>query len=242
MNRPKGWAEVNQRRLVHQIIEWDGEKTSETINLPLAVRPLNVAVDNALLETTLTMTLEHLLRVDDTNASAQIGSGATGTVTITRDEAGRAGDEYIVKIIIPESEEATDLIVELVEKTITIALAVDATGTPDNTKNTALLIAAAINDEEDGIEGFTAEASGDGSGVFTTATEDPVQFSGGTTDIWAPLYDTEGNELSLTVAGKKRRVVGPFTYFPRFLGGRIKLANDIAPADESITIVQVVEG
>lgn len=241
MNLPKSYSEANQRKIATTSIEWDGEAKAASINIPLAVRPLHIAIDNAP-NTALTMTMEHLLRIDDTNASAQIGEGTNGVVTITAEAPGAVGDEYSVEVVVPtEVEEATDLAVELNGKKVIITLAVDAEGTPDDTKNTAVLIVTAINDKDDGIAGFTAEASGDGSGVFQAAVEE-VKFTGGTTPAWASLYDSEGNALQISVAAQSARVFGPYPYFPRFLGGRITLTAASAPDEGGKTIVQVIEG
>jgi hypothetical protein len=356
MTLPKSWNDIKSRRLVHQVIEWDGEKTSEAIKLPVVFRPLHVAIDNADLDVNLSLTLEHFLRVDDTNASAQIGEGATGTVTVTADEKGIEGNDYALAVALA-AENGKAMSVAMADKVITVTLGTTADGTkaaatigsganstvtitvdaagvdgnaytvevkvaetastpasatltdkalvvtlgtgdeggvPDNTqntaaiiagainqitgltaealgtgldplteaeaeksfadggqpladdsKNTAALIEAAINHAETGIKGFTAAKSGNGDGAISTATAEPIQFTGGTTDIYASLYDTDGNELSLTVNDDTRKVFGPFMYFPRYLGGRLVLTtatSGTAPADKSITIVQVVEG
>ncbi len=352
MTLPKSWKDIKTRRLIHQAIEWDGKKTSEAINLPVVLKPLHVAIDNADLDVNLALTLEHFLRVDDTNASAQIGSGETvtvtadekgiegndyaievalasennkalsvamadkvitvilgtttdgtkatatigsgesGTITITVDAAGVDGNTYTVEVKIAETA-TTPASATLTEKALVVTLGTgDEAGVPDNTQNTAVIIAeaidqitgltavasgadpltqaeaekpfagggqpladnsknttalieAAINHAETGIKGFTAAKSGDGSGSISTVTAKPVQFTGGTTDIYASLYDADGNKLSLAVNDDTRKVFGPFLYFPRYLGGRLVLTSsdgETAPADGGVTIVQVVEG
>lgn len=70
---------------------------------------------------------------------------------------------------------------------------------------------------------------------------EPLQFSGGMDDTWAPLYDSEGNELSLEIDGGTAQVFGPFDYFPRFLGGKITLTAESAPATDGLTTVIVQE-
>jgi hypothetical protein len=243
MTLPKSWLGLSQRTVAVKTITWDGEKKVGTITLPPVRGPVLIAVDNNDQAQALTVTLQQKLRVDDTNASAQIGEGETGVVTVTVDEPGPDGEKYSIKVVVPDVEDATDLEVSLEGTVITVALAMKAdseTFIPDNAKNTAALVAAAINDEEAGIPGFTAEASGGGSTPFTDAV-DPVQFSGGTTEIYFSQYDAEGQELKLTVAGEQRRIFGPFDYFPRFLGGKITLTAAETPTDKDVTIVQVQE-
>lgn len=240
--KPKSWGEVNQRRLIHREIEWDGEAKTADIDLPLTTKPVHIAVDNQSGQT-LTMKFAHLLRIDDTNASAKVGEGANSFYTVSVDEPGIDGEKYSIQHALPEEPEgATDLELDLTDNIITIILAVDEGGNPDNTKNTAKLIADAINNEETGLKGFTAEYDGVGSGVFTQAHENPIPFTGGTTERWASLYNAEGQELSISIIDKARRIYGPFHYFPRFLRGRITLTAGTEPEDKTVTIVQAVEG
>jgi hypothetical protein len=247
MTLPKSWAQLSQRTLVLQKITWDGKIDSATVDVPPARGPVLIAIDNAdQAEESLTVTLEQKVRIDDTNASAQISEG-DGVVTVTCDEPGPDGEKYSIKVVVPEVDAATDLEVALEGMVIVVTLAMKAdndTFIPDDVKNTAALVAAAINgeegEEETGIPGFTAEASGGGSTPFTDAV-DPVQFSGGTTEIYFSQYDAEGQELKLTVAGEQRRIFGPFDYFPRFLGGKITLTAAETPVDKDVTIVQVQE-
>lgn len=247
MTLPKSWLGLSQRTVAVKTITWDGEKKVGTITLPPVRGPVLIAVDNNDQAQALTVTLQQKLRVDDTNASAQIGEGETGVVTVTVDEPGPDGEKYSIKVVVPEVDAATDLEVALEGMVIVVTLAMKAdndTFIPDDVKNTAALVAAAINgeegEEETGIPGFTAEASGGGSTPFTDAV-DPVQFSGGTTEIYFSQYDAEGQELKLTVAGEQRRIFGPFDYFPRFLGGKITLTAAETPVDKDVTIVQVQE-
>jgi len=242
---PQSWTQLSQKTLALETITWDGKKKADTVTVPPARGPVLIAIDNAgQAEKALTVTLGQKVRIDDTNASAQIGEGDTGVVTVTCDEPGLEGEKYSIKVVVPEADKATDLEVALEGTVITVTLAMKAdsdTFIPDDTKNTAALVAAAINGEgETGIPGFTAEASGGGATPFTDAVE-PVQFSGGTTDIYFPQYDSEGQELALTVTGEQRRIFGPFDYFPRFLGGKITLTASEAPTDKDVTVVQVQE-
>ena len=242
MTRPKSWGEANQRKLIHRVLKWDGEATVQTVDIPLASKPVSIAVDNQSGKE-LTLTLAHLLRIDDTNASAKVGEGANSFYTVSVDEPGADGEKYSIQHVLPvDTEGETDLEIDLTDNLITITLAVDASGNPDNNKNTAKLIADAINDGETGLKGFTAEYDGVGSGVFTQAHENPIPFTGGTTERWASLYNSEGLELSISITDKARRIYGPFHYFPRFLGGRLTLTATGTPDAEAATIIQVVEG
>lgn len=247
MTLPKSWAQLSQRTLVLQKITWDGKIDSATVDVPPARGPVLIAIDNAdQAEESLTVTLEQKVRIDDTNASAQISEG-DGVVTVTCDEPGPDGDKYGIKVVVPSVDEATDLDVVLEDDVIMVTLAMKAdndTFIPDDAKNTAALIAAAITGEDGvedtGIPGFTAVASGVDSTPFTTDI-DTVQFSGGSTDVYFPQYDAEGQELELTVAVEQQVIFGPFDYFPRFLGGRITLTAGGAPTDEDVTVVLVQE-
>jgi hypothetical protein len=227
----KSWAELTQRTLAKSIIEWDGVAKSKNVNVPVARNPVLIVLDNKS-KSALTATLQQLVTIDDTNASATIGD-----ITITADEAGAQGNEYSVEVVVPESAEATDLVVELTNKVITITLAVDATGTPDDTKNTVELIIAAINAEETGIEGFTAS----GTGTVISAAVEPVQFTGGTTEVWVDFFSLEETAISISVAAEKTACFGPFQSFPKFLKGRITLSADSAPTDKETTRVIVQE-
>lgn len=244
MTLPQSWTQLSQRTLALKKITWDGDTKTDTVIVPPARGPVLIAIDNAgQTEEALTITLEQKVRIDDSNASAQISEG-DGVVTVTCDEPGIEGEKYSIKVVVPEADKATDLEVALEGTVITVTLAMKAdsdTFIPDDTKNTAALVAAAINGEgETGIPGFTAEASGGGATPFTDAVE-PVQFSGGTTDIYFPQYDSEGQELALTVTGEQRRIFGPFDYFPRFLGGKITLTASDAPTNKDVTVVLVQE-
>lgn len=238
MTRPKSWGEANQRKLIHRVLKWDGEATVQTVDIPLASKPVSIAVDNQSGKE-LTLTFAHLVRIDDTQASAKVGTGDDSFYTVTVDKPGKTGNEYMIQHVLPEDpEEATDIEVELEGKLITVTLAVDESGDPDDDKNTAALIAAEI----DALDGFSAEADGDGSGVFSDPMGEPIPFSGGTTPRWASLYDDQGQALSISIADQIRRIYGPFHYFPRFLGGRLTLTATGTPDAEAATIIQVVEG
>lgn len=105
------------------------------------------------------------------NATASIGSGANGTVTVT--VPGTVGNTYTIQVLSPIG--TSPLTVTVVGPVITVSLAV-STGTPIPSENTATLVAAAINSESDLV---TATASGTGVDPLTIA-EGPTSLSGGT--------------------------------------------------------------
>lgn len=228
----KTWAEASQRTLKRKTVEWDGEEKSISIDVPAARNPVLIVFDNQS-KTTLTATLQQLVAIDDTEASAKIDD-----LTIATDEPGAQGNEYSISVVVPESEEATDLVIGLTNKAIIITLAVDAEGTPDNTKNTVTAIVAAINHAETGIDGFTASGT---TGTISTATEEPVQFTGGQTEVWADYFELQDTAFSLTAASEKTRCFGPFQAFPKFLKGRITLTAAEVPTAEETTRVIVQE-
>lgn len=237
--KPKSWAEVNQRRVATEHIEWDGEIDEAEIEIPLLRQPVLIAIDN-FPDVVMTVTLEHLIRIDPTSATAQIGEGDNGVITITSVLTGADANELQVQVVVPEVEEATDLDVSFDDQMLTVELGMVADGVggfePDDTKNTATLIAEAI----DALEEFGASASGNGSTPIDSEIE-PVDFTGGLTERWAALHNSEGTALEITVPGQTRRVYGPFGHFPRFLGGKIKVDAATAPASGE-TVVQVIEG
>ena len=102
-----------------------------------------------------------------TDSSTTIGSGADGTITVTA--LGDITTTKKIETVLAEVAEA-EMSVAYVDNTITVTLGTDDTVSPitaDDTKNTAILIAAEI----DALELFTAVASGEGTGVIPVVTE-----------------------------------------------------------------------
>lgn len=95
-----------------------------------------------------------------------IGSGEDGTVTITETEPATTGGGYSVTVKV-NTNASQDLSAALAAKALTVTLATDADNKPDDEKNTATLIAAAINAIDN--TPFTAEASGEGNAPLTAA-------------------------------------------------------------------------
>jgi len=104
-------------------------------------------------------------------ATATIGSGTNGTVTLSVD--GEAGNDYTVTV---EAGDGNNLPLSVAESggDIVVTLGTGAAGALDAAKNTATLVAAAC----DAITNVTATASGTGATALTTE-EGPTSFTGG---------------------------------------------------------------
>jgi hypothetical protein len=106
-------------------------------------------------------------------ATAAIGAGADGTVTVTVDTAGAGGNAYTVEVV--EGVGNNQPLAAAINGTaITVTLATDAGGLPDDAANTATLIAAAVH----ALTGVSAAASGTGNDPISAA-EGPTSFTGG---------------------------------------------------------------
>jgi hypothetical protein len=113
-------------------------------------------------------------------ASTTIGAGDNGLITITANTAWLLGNNLTIEVVIDEGANAS-LAAELDGNDILVTLGTTASpGVPDNAKNTATLITAAIN----GITGktFTAVASGSGATPLATTVEQK-NFTGGVDEI-----------------------------------------------------------
>jgi hypothetical protein len=120
--------------------------------------------------------------VNAKQASAQIGSGTNGTVTIKYDIAGTEGNVYEVAVVVAEGKNK-DMSAALANGVITVTLGTGADSNPAATKNTAKLIAEEISD----IDGFTATYSGEGTSSISQATTDNVAFEGGQYATFCPI-------------------------------------------------------
>lgn len=106
-------------------------------------------------------------------ASQTIGSGDNGTVTVEYDFVGTDGNSYTITVA-EGSGNDVDLSAALSGTDITVTLGTDGAGALDATKNTATLVAAAI----DALTNITATASGTGETALAAA-EAEQDFSGG---------------------------------------------------------------
>ncbi len=238
MSLPKSFREIQEdrhnRTLLYRDIEWDGESEEVEIEIPVSTQPVLIAINNVQGKE-LTATFDQKIILTPVRATATIGDPEVATITVTCETPGLEGEKY--KIIVVNAEEAdADLSAELEDDLITVTLGTDEGGLPDDEKNAASLVVAEIAE----IEGFTAKASGGGTGVIA-AIDEPVPFTGGLSPAWASLYDAEGSELSLTIAGETAKVFGTYDYFLRFYGGKITLTASSAPEADSLTTVIVQE-
>lgn len=131
-----------------------------------------------------------------TNATAAIGTGVDGTVTITADTAlaGAEGNNWVVQVVVPAG--TSPLSATIVGATaLQVSLAVVA-GVPNAIANTATLVAAAIN----ALSNFSASASGTGSSALST-TSGPVSFTGGTQNIIRQLSWSGGPVVNVSTPG-----------------------------------------
>lgn len=102
--------------------------------------------------------------VNAKSASATIGSGDNGVVTIVVDSVGTEGNDYTVAVVVADGINKA-LAASIVGTDITVTLGTDASGDADATKNTAKLIAEKIST----IAGVTATYSGTGATAITVA-------------------------------------------------------------------------
>jgi hypothetical protein len=117
-------------------------------------------------------------------ASASIGTGDNGTVTIEYDSVGTEGNDYKVAVAVASGANKS-MAATLSEGVITVTLGTGADELVAAAKNTATLIAAAITN----IDGFTAKKSGTGGDSISEATTEDVAFTGGT--YCTPFYGDE---------------------------------------------------
>ncbi len=134
--------------------------------------------------------------VATTNATASIGSGANGTVTIS--VPGTVGNTYTVSVVSPGG--TTPLSVTIDNTVITVSLSVN-TGTPVAMDNTATLVAAAITNASDLV---TAAASGTGADSLTIA-EGPDSFVGG---LDGDMVELGGGYYKIALSAANTSVLG----------------------------------
>lgn len=122
----------------------------------------------------------------DVLATANIGAGANGTVTVG--VPGTAGNFYTVQVTVPGG--TAPLTVTKSGTAVTVALAVVG-GVPAAASNTALLVANAINSLDSEVQ---ATASGTGADPLT-GVEGPTSLAGGVdgdfTNLGAGYYELD---------------------------------------------------
>lgn len=98
----------------------------------------------------------------DSGLTVDIGSGDNGTITIK----DREKTALAIKVVLGDGNDIA-LSAAYADGVITVTLGTGAEGAADNTKNTAALVAAAINDVADAT--WEATASGTGATAITAA-------------------------------------------------------------------------
>jgi hypothetical protein len=115
-------------------------------------------------------------------AGAVIGEASGGQVTIACAVAGAAGNDYTVEFV-NGSGNNVPLSAALNGTVLTVTLATNGSGLPDDSANTGTAVAAAI----DALAEFTSTMTG--AGGVVAATTEPVPFTGGV-DAIAVVADT----------------------------------------------------
>lgn len=131
-------------------------------------------------------------------ATATIGSGTDGTVTVVVDNVGTEGNDYTIEVVEGSGADVAMTVV-LTGTDIVVTLGTDSTGVLDGTKNTAELVATAI----DVLDGVTATASGTGATALAAA-EAKKNFAGGQYGTVVPgtgfvFIDKENSEMYISV-------------------------------------------
>jgi hypothetical protein len=125
-------------------------------------------------------------------ATTTIGGGANGTVTITADAAGSAGNAKTVAVALGVGLNQP-LAAAINAGAITVTLATDGAGAPDDAANTATLVAAAVEN----LAGVSAVASGNGTTALTQAVVQK-NFTGGGVGF---AITSTGDTIKATIAG-----------------------------------------
>lgn len=238
MKHPLSMPEIRQiegynKTIVDEVITWDGTNNTVYIDVPLTrmLVPTVIAVKST---PAVSLSLEHYFADEEAQSAVTIGEEGAGQVTITAADEGDLG--YTVQVVLPEPAdpvEATDPAVDFDEETgvLTITLAIDATGEPDDAKNTAAAIASAF------ASGALADKF---TATVTTAGvvgEGEYEFTGGIVPWWVDTTDPDGDPYALPIAASGSGVFGPFDFWPRGLKGRIKVAATSPDADSTTRIL-----
>ncbi len=131
-----------------------------------------------------------------TSAVSSVGTGANGTVSLSVDAPGAAGNVWTVSVVVPVG--TSPLSVAVVSTDITVSLSV-AGGVPVTLENTATLVAAAINGATALV---TATASGTGGDSLSLAETDT--FTSGVDyleDLGAGFYELDFTSTELDTSG-----------------------------------------
>lgn len=110
-----------------------------------------------------------------------IGAGDDGVVTIVADEFGPKGNEYTVQVVVAEGNNK-DMEAKITGKNILITLGTGSGGSVASAKNTAILIATAV----DALEGVSSTHSGTGATSISSAVSEKA-FTGGQDATETPI-------------------------------------------------------
>jgi flagellar hook protein FlgE len=135
-------------------------------------------------------------------ASLTTGTG-DAAVTVTADTVGTTGNNITVTYAAGSGNNVA-LSAALSGNDITVTLGTDGSGSLDATKNTAALVAAAINGAAGSL--ITASAGGDGSGAVTAAAQ--TSLSGGLLSLDSELaVSVTGNAITVSLGTSSGEIV-----------------------------------
>lgn len=115
------------------------------------------------------------------SATAEIGSGDDGTITVTIDDYGTEGNDFTIAVVEGVGNDV-EMSAVLTVKDVVVTLGTGGAGALDGAKNTATLITAEI----DALAGMSAEASGTGATALDSA-EAEKNFADGVYATVAPV-------------------------------------------------------
>jgi len=130
-------------------------------------------------------------------SSQTIGSGNDGVVTTTADNVGTEGNDFTIEVV--EGVGASvDMTATLTDSAIVVELGTDGGSALDATKNTAILVAAAI----DALIGVGSAHSGTGATALAAA-EAEQDLEGGqyATKVATPAIWKSGNDIYVAEVG-----------------------------------------
>ena len=123
-----------------------------------------------------------------------IGAGDDGVVTIVADEFGPKGNEYTVQVVVVEGNNK-DMEAKITGKNILITLGTGSGGSVASAKNTAILIATAV----DALEGVSSTHSGTGATSISSAVSEKA-FTGGQDATETPIACAIAKEAEVILA------------------------------------------
>jgi hypothetical protein len=177
-----------------------GQTTSDPVNLG-ALGSLRRLIALVTAPATLTGTVKAEVAAIGWVAGT-IGAGANGVVTVRANQLAEPDSAFTIEILLPTDPDL-DLEATITSGAIVVSLGTDGLGDPDDTKNTAALIAAAI----DALPNLVATASGTGATPLDAAVAEAP--------LTGPVYGTlviDGSDLAFA-AGESTSFEILATYF-----------------------------